>query len=174
MADDLINKMEKFHLTENENEVISNDDNDTDRLESSNKISLIHETDSSTNMEIERGRCCSNGGTKPLCFPEVDGNDRVSEVTFKYSPCWIRVYNSPLAKRNLHFAKKVGDNMGGFVEFDDTDPLGGVKIEISPNITKWVDIKYERIGDFCYFCGKLVYVDRDCEAIHEEEARQRR
>ncbi|KAL2895984.1 hypothetical protein RDABS01_000518 [Bienertia sinuspersici] len=63
--------------------------------------------------------------------------------------------------------------MGGFLEFDDSDPLcldnfirtkvlinienplrRGMKIVVNVNSSKWVDIKYERMGDFCYFCEK--------------------
>ncbi|KAL2929019.1 Heat shock 70 kDa protein cognate 5 [Bienertia sinuspersici] len=78
--------------------------------------------------------------------------------------------------------------MGGFIEFDEADPLGlknfmrlkvlidvkkplrrGVKIVTKQNSTKWVDIKYERLGVFCYFYGRLGHVDRDCAQFTEEE-----
>ncbi|OMP01185.1 Zinc finger, CCHC-type [Corchorus olitorius] len=27
----------------------------------------------------------------------------------------------------------------------------------------WVDLKYERLGDFCYNCGKLGHTDKSCD-----------
>ena len=27
----------------------------------------------------------------------------------------------------------------------------------------WVGIKYERLPNFCYWCGKVIHGDRDCE-----------
>ncbi|KAL2906175.1 Cobalt-precorrin-5B C(1)-methyltransferase [Bienertia sinuspersici] len=68
---------------------------------------------------------------------------------------------------------------GGFIEFDDSnDPLGLdnlIRLKVMMDIGKplrrgiKVDIKYERLGDFCYYYGKLGHVDRDCDAINGEE-----
>ncbi|KAL2892811.1 Retrotransposon Gag-like protein 3 [Bienertia sinuspersici] len=78
--------------------------------------------------------------------------------------------------------------MGGFIEYDETDSLcldsfmrikvnvdvdkplrRGFKIATMQNWTKWVDIKYERLGDFCFYCGRIGHIDRDCSFIEEDE-----
>ncbi|KAL2893329.1 Endogenous retrovirus group K member 5 Gag polyprotein [Bienertia sinuspersici] len=78
--------------------------------------------------------------------------------------------------------------MGGLITYDDTNPLGldnflrlkvmvkvgkplrrGIKIAYNNNNVKWVDIKYERTSDFCYCCGMLRHVDRDCTVFTSEE-----
>ncbi|KAL2899415.1 hypothetical protein RDABS01_024497 [Bienertia sinuspersici] len=126
-----------------------------------------------------------------LLLKEVRGDEQLSEITFYQSPVWVRVYDLPFVKRNAQFARCIGENMGGFVDFDDSDPLGldnflrikvmidvgkplrrGMKIATSSNCSKWVDIKYERLGDFCYYCGKLGHVDRDCEETMIEEEKK--
>ncbi|KAL2922938.1 Retrotransposon Gag-like protein 3 [Bienertia sinuspersici] len=44
----------------------------------------------------------------------------------------------------------------------------GMKVATNPNSSKWVDVKYERLGDFCYYCGKLGHIGRDCEEVSAE------
>lgn len=119
-----------------------------------------------------------------LMLIEASEEKQVSEIKFTHTPCWFRVYDLPFAKRNAQFARYIGDNMGGFIMFDDSDPLGldnflrikasinvgkplrrGIKVATSNDGFKWVDIKYERIGDFCYFCGMLGHIDKDCTAL---------
>uniref|UniRef100_A0A803L9H9 Zinc knuckle CX2CX4HX4C domain-containing protein n=1 Tax=Chenopodium quinoa TaxID=63459 RepID=A0A803L9H9_CHEQI len=88
---------------------------------------------------------------------------------------------------------EIGEAMGGFIELDDSDPLGWsefMRIKILLDVNKklrrgiflanrtsdsgmkWVDIKYERLGDFCFFCGMLDHTDKECmlkESSEEQE-----
>uniref|UniRef100_A0A803N142 Zinc knuckle CX2CX4HX4C domain-containing protein n=1 Tax=Chenopodium quinoa TaxID=63459 RepID=A0A803N142_CHEQI len=71
----------------------------------------------------------------------------------------------------------------GFNELDDEDTLGWsdiVRLKINVDIrkplrrrfklstgsasSKWINIKNERLADFCFFCGMLDHTDRDCHA----------
>uniref|UniRef100_A0A803KQZ7 Zinc knuckle CX2CX4HX4C domain-containing protein n=1 Tax=Chenopodium quinoa TaxID=63459 RepID=A0A803KQZ7_CHEQI len=79
--------------------------------------------------------------------------------------------------------------MGGFIEYDEFDPLGwgevmrvkvlldlnkplrrGIKIATGQNASKWVAIKYERLMEFCYYCGRSKHVERDSMFFSEENA----
>ena len=33
----------------------------------------------------------------------------------------------------------------------------------------WVFFKYERLPNLCYWCGCLIYIDRDCDKLLESE-----
>ncbi|KNA02739.1 hypothetical protein SOVF_215750, partial [Spinacia oleracea] len=47
-----------------------------------------------------------------------------SEVVFSKSPFWVRLLDVPFGRRNPSFAYDIGEDLGGFIEFDDSDPLG--------------------------------------------------
>lgn len=104
-------------------------------------------------------------------------------MKFSHTPFWIRLLDVPLRKRNSSFAYDIGESLGGFLDFDNTDSFGwdefmrikvlcdiekplrrGVKLATGPETEIWLDIKYERLGDLCYFYGKLGHTDRDCQS----------
>uniref|UniRef100_A0A803L340 CCHC-type domain-containing protein n=1 Tax=Chenopodium quinoa TaxID=63459 RepID=A0A803L340_CHEQI len=82
----------------------------------------------------------------------------------------------------------VGEYLGRFLEFDDDDPLGwtefvrmkiwvdirkplrrGVLLATGPSSSKWIDMKYERLADFCFYCGRLDHTDRDCNFKEQDQ-----
>ena len=50
-----------------------------------------------------------------------------------------------------------------WVSIDITKPLSrGRKVEFSNGEVSWVNFKYERLPNLCYWCGRLTHQDREC------------
>lgn len=100
---------------------------------------------------------------------EMKGDEQPSDVTFARSPFWVHLLDVPFGKRNPSFAYDIGEDLGGFLEYDDSDPLGWeeyMRIKISLDIEKplrrgctiangrdsslWIGLKHERLGDYCF------------------------
>lgn len=87
-----------------------------------------------------------------------------------------------MAMRQKSFAIKLGDVLGGFLDYEDdeyhlfdkamrikvnleiTKPLRrGIRIDMGNAVRRWFALKYERLPLFCYWCGKLGHVDLVCK-----------
>uniref|UniRef100_A0A803L0Q7 Zinc knuckle CX2CX4HX4C domain-containing protein n=1 Tax=Chenopodium quinoa TaxID=63459 RepID=A0A803L0Q7_CHEQI len=45
----------------------------------------------------------------------------------------------------------------------------GLFLEMGQNKSRWIDIKYERLAEFCFFCGRLDNTEKECH--HKEQAK---
>lgn len=92
----------------------------------------------------------------------------------------------PFNLRNINVAYDVGEDFGSFIDYDDSDSLGreeekrievlseidkplrrGVMISTGRWLSKLVDVKYERCGDLCFYCGRLEHMDKECQYHNE-------
>ncbi|KAL2899918.1 Carnosine N-methyltransferase [Bienertia sinuspersici] len=67
-------------------------------------------------------------------------------------------------------AVSMASKMGRFVDYDDLDPLGWKKymrFSIKGG-SKWIEIKYERLMDFCYACGIFGHSFHNC--VHYDDS----
>lgn len=129
------------------------------------------------------GGCLWSFDSKILLLKEIKGEDQPSDVTFSHSPFWIQLEDVPFRKRNLSFAYDLVEKIGSFLDFDNSDPLGwsefmrvkvlvditkpprkGATIRTGPSSTAWIGFKYERLEKFCYFCGMIGNLERECQA----------
>ncbi|KAK3016308.1 hypothetical protein RJ639_007628 [Escallonia herrerae] len=107
----------------------------------------------------------------------------MKEINFNFSPFWIRICGLPPNQMTKANVSKIADNIGALLEVDFT--ANGkiawckylrirVKIDVPKPIqtgfyiTKegsqkaWVQLQYERLPDFCFSCGRLGHVGRNC------------
>lgn len=125
-----------------------------------------------------------------LEFPKA--NQRSMEMDFKKAEFWIRLLNLPMGYRNKKVARKIGDSIGEFLEGgeEEEDISWGqsIRIRVRLDITKpllrgfmlkgqdigeecWVTIRYERLPEFCFLCGKIGHVAKECEGKKGMEER---
>ncbi|KAF4356136.1 hypothetical protein F8388_012286 [Cannabis sativa] len=132
------------------------------------------------NWALENGPWCVRGYSLVLqaWTPTVEG-----PTDFKFLRVWIQIHNLP----HEYFSKANGSLLGGLagkvvkvdieedkpatwnkflkvqVDIDIGTPLfSGCFFDIASGVKHWVQVKYEKIGIFCYFCGCLGHQRRGC------------
>uniref|UniRef100_A0A803NG83 CCHC-type domain-containing protein n=1 Tax=Cannabis sativa TaxID=3483 RepID=A0A803NG83_CANSA len=152
-----------------------------DEVKSSNVFKFGFECAEHRNWAMENGPWCVRGYSLVLraWTPTVDG-----PVAFNLLRAWIQIHNLP----HEYFSKANGCLLGGLVgkvvqvELDEGKPaawcnflkvLVDIDVEkplfssyffdVASTVKKWIQVKYEKISIFCYFCGSLGHQRRGCK-----------
>jgi len=116
-----------------------------------------------------------------LVLKEVEDETSIDRNLLTKIPFWVQVYGIPVTRMNDRVAHSIGNLFGDVLEFDtevNNRSNGCLRIRVAINAYepiprgtkltmggKTIDIKfkYERLPNFCYWCGKLDHIDTDCE-----------
>lgn len=99
---------------------------------------------------------------------------------------WVQVYDIPQGFLSENILRSVGSHIGKYVRSDPKTFEGGwkeyVRIRVAINVEKpikrrmkikregdswsWLNLKYERLGTFCFVCGVIGHSERDCPVVY--------
>lgn len=117
-----------------------------------------------------------------MSIQKWDPSVGLTMVNFKKIQFWVQIHDLGLEKFNMENAKRIGNIIGEYVETDkdvENTCRSFLRLKVVVDAKKpllagfwWsnshgneirANIKYERLSDFCYGCGKLGHTTQACK-----------
>uniref|UniRef100_A0A2N9I833 Reverse transcriptase domain-containing protein n=1 Tax=Fagus sylvatica TaxID=28930 RepID=A0A2N9I833_FAGSY len=128
-----------------------------------------------------------------IILQRIEEEEAIEDVVFRETSLWVQLHGLPIRKMNLEVANTLVSSLGRVEQISngDTNADGGqaMRIRVRLDVTKplcrgrkarlekghetWIFFKYERLPNFCYWCGLLSNSDKDCPQwlLNKEELR---
>lgn len=153
-----------------------------------NSFMFAFQNASSAQKVLEDGPWTINGVW--LNLKEWSPDKTLVEIDTNTINVWIQFHGLTLDMMTEATGRILGGQVGGVVEVDSAGSLGDVwrsflRVRVvlcwkNPLINGlwvkgrnrdpiWIDVKYERLGDFCFRCGCLDHIDRYCKIEKSKE-----
>ncbi|KAK1663576.1 hypothetical protein QYE76_051735 [Lolium multiflorum] len=118
-----------------------------------------------------------------LVLEEYDPSKNLDDYAFTHIPIWVRIFKLPLGLMDRATGESVGNQIGEYMEtggIEDGLAVGKfLRVKVRKNIlqplmrgtmveinetgrTIWCPLQYEYLPDFCYICGKIGHLDKEC------------
>ncbi|TXG57156.1 hypothetical protein EZV62_018469 [Acer yangbiense] len=145
------------------------------------------------NNKEERNRIWQRGpwyfDKSLMVLVRLEGMGNISQLRFNSVEMWIQNYDVPIICMNRRLAKWMAEQIGRVIDIptESKDCWGKflkvkVQIDITKPLKQWlwlrmeqsseivmVSLKYERLPEFCYVCGRIGHASKECE---DKEAKQ--
>jgi hypothetical protein len=112
-----------------------------------------------------------------------------SQVPLYTVPFWVQVHNIPVGSMSEKNGKQIAASLGEFLEYDEKNNSNFwrkyMRIRVMLDVRKplrqtrrlkkqdgeshEVQLKYERLGMFCYYCGLMGHTDDSCDLLFSVE-----
>ena len=117
-----------------------------------------------------------------VIFQRYDFSIPAKQLRFTKLIFWVQLHGLPMSMLDPEVAIEIGETIGTVipsehakemvggdflrvrVEIDVSKPIcRGRKIAINTDEFIWVAFKYEKLPNFCYWCGRVSHADKECE-----------
>jgi hypothetical protein len=117
-----------------------------------------------------------------VAFNKVVEDVEIENVVFDKVAFWVQIHNLPILSLKKEVARALCCGIGEVMKTTETEEeLGGgrvMRLRVRVDITKplcrgrkiglangkegWAAFKYERLPNFCYWCGLVTHSEKDC------------
>ena len=118
-----------------------------------------------------------------VVFQRLQEDESISDSKFSHVSFWVQLHNLPLRRMTEEAAEAIGRSIGEVEKVANSDDGRGgencmrvrVRMEITSPLCRgrlvkleegkrcWVAFRYERLPNFCYWCGCLDHGEKDCD-----------
>lgn len=127
-----------------------------------------------------------------IALKRLDEDEVAESEVLNHVTIWVQILNLPASRLNGRSARQLGSLLGRVVEVDSGEeglrgstvlrarveidirrPLSpGVRMEGKNGKNNWIEFKYEKLPNFCYFCGLVDHTIRDCRRARAAGAKE--
>ncbi|KAL8549913.1 hypothetical protein ACS0TY_008665 [Phlomoides rotata] len=124
-------------------------------------------------------------GTYLLLLHRLEKGDHPLQVPLLWVNFWVHIYDLPLGFFSEKIGQQLGDFVGRFVEYDESNKSSNwrsfMRIKVLVDVTRAlkrgkcikkvdgyvfvVSFKYEKLNQFCFVCGRLGHTENFCEIV---------
>ncbi|KAL8546388.1 hypothetical protein ACS0TY_006204 [Phlomoides rotata] len=117
-----------------------------------------------------------------VMLKELERGEQPADISFNWVTFWIWLYELPQAARNQRVIRLIVGKMGELFEIDTSSMEGfsrsirakvsldpnkplkaGIHMELQGKSKVWINFNYERLPSFCYICGALGHMRKECD-----------